>query len=129
MIGYIEKPFSLPVLEARIVAVLKRHYGDYNIFKHGNAEVNFTSYNATYMGKDANVNAKEFEILKTLLRNKNKVLTRNQIMNNVWNENDEIPYDRVIDVYIKELRKKLGLDCIKTVRSVGYKLVLDDEEN
>ena len=72
---------------------------------------------------------KEFEILKTLLRNKNKVLTRNQIMDNVWNENDEIPYDRVIDVYIKELRKKLGLDCIKTVRSVGYKLVLDDEEN
>jgi hypothetical protein len=81
------------------------------------------------MGKNANVNAKEFEILKTLLRNKNKVLTRNQIMDNVWNENDEIPYDRVIDVYIKELRKKLGLDCIKTVRSVGYKLVLDDEEN
>ena len=129
MIGYIEKPFSLPVLEARIVAVLKRHYSDYNVFKYGDAEVNFTSYNATYMGKDANVNAKEFEILKTLLRNKNKVLTRNQIMDNVWNENVEIPYDRVIDVYIKELRKKLGLDCIKTVRSVGYKLVLDDEEN
>ena len=48
-------------------------------------------------------------------------------MDNVWNENDEIPYDRVIDVYIKELRKKLGLDCIKTVRSVGYKLVVDEE--
>ena len=127
MTGYIEKPFSLPVLEARIRAALKRYYGDYNIFRYNEAEVNFTSYRAKYMGKDVNVNAKEFEILKTLLRNKNKVLTRNQIMDNVWNENDEIPYDRVIDVYIKELRKKLGLDCIKTVRSVGYKLVVDEE--
>ena len=109
------------------MAALKRYYGDYNIFRYNEAEVNFTSYRAKYMGKDVNVNAKEFEILKTLLRNKNKVLTRNQIMNNVWKENDEIPYDRVIDVYIKELRKKLGLDCIKTVRSVGYKLVVDEE--
>ena len=107
------------------MAALKRYYGDYNIFRYNEAEVNFTSYRAKYMGKDVNVNAKEFEILKTLLRNKNKVLTRNQIMDNVWN--DEIPYDRVIDVYIKELRKKLGLDCIKTVRSVGYKLVVDEE--
>lgn len=127
MTGYIEKPFSLPVLEARIMAALKRYYGDYNIFRYNETEVNFTSYRAKYIGKDVNVNAKEFEILKTLLRNKNKVLTRNQIMDNVWNENDEIPYDRVIDVYIKELRKKLGLDCIKTVRSVGYKLVVDEE--
>ena len=127
MTGYIEKPFSLPVLEARIMAALKRYYGDYNIFRYNETEVSFTSYRAKYMGKDVNVNAKEFEILKTLLRNKNKVLTRNQIMDNVWNENDEIPYDRVIDVYIKELRKKLGLDCIKTVRSVGYKLVVDEE--
>ena len=109
------------------MAALKRYYGDYNIFRYNEAEVNFTSYRAKYMGKDVNVNAKEFEILKTLLRNKNKVLTRNQIMDNVWNENDEITYDRVIDVYIKELRKKLGLDCIKTVRSVGYKLVVDEE--
>ena len=107
MIGYIEKPFSLPVLEARIVAVLKRHYGDYNIFKYGEAEVNFTSYNATYMGKDANVNAKEFEILKMFLKNRNIVLTRNQIIDSIWDEMDEIPYDRVIDVYVKELRKKL----------------------
>ena len=109
------------------MAALKRYYGDYNIFRYNEAEVNFTSYRAKYMGKDVNVNAKEFEILKTLLRNKNKVLTRNQILDNVWNANDEIPYDRVIDVYIKELRKKLGLDCIKTVRSVGYKLVVDEE--
>ena len=45
-----------------------------------------------------------------------------QIIDKVWKETDDIPYDRVIDVYIKELRKKLGLDCIVTIRNVGYKL-------
>ena len=107
MIGYIEKPFSLPVLEARIVAVLKRHYGDYNIFKYGNAEVNFTSYTAKYNGEEVDINAKELEILKYLLENEGHALTRAQIIDNVWKETDEIPFDRVIDVYIKELRKKL----------------------
>ncbi len=44
------------------------------------------------------------------------------IIDNVWKESDEIPFDRVIDVYVKELRKKLELDCIVTIRNVGYKL-------
>ena len=59
------------------------------------------------MGKAINVNAKEFEILKMFLKNRNIVLTRNQIIDSIWDEMDEIPYDRVIDVYVKELRKKL----------------------
>ena len=59
------------------------------------------------MGKVINVNAKEFEILKMFLKNRNIVLTRNQIIDSIWDEMDEIPYDRVIDVYVKELRKKL----------------------
>ena len=64
-------------------------------------------YTAKYMGKVINVNAKEFEILKMFLKNRNIVLTRNQIIDSIWDEMDEIPYDRVIDVYVKELRKKL----------------------
>lgn len=70
------------------------------------------------------MNAKELEILKFLLENEGLALSRMQIIENVWKESDEIPYDRVIDVYIKQLRKKLGLDCIKTIRNVGYKLEL-----
>ena len=62
------------------------------------------------------------EILKYLLDNEGYALTRMQIIDNVWKETEEIPYDRVIDVYIKELRKKLELDCIITIRNVGYKL-------
>lgn len=59
-----------------------------------------------------------------LLENKDRVLTRDQILDNVWKDSEDIPYDRVIDVYIKELRKKLKLDCIVTIRNVGYKLEL-----
>ena len=124
MIGYIEKPFSLSLLETRIKAILKRYYNDISIFKYKEAEVNFVGYTAKYMGKAINVNAKEFEILKMFLKNRNIVLTRNQIIDSIWDEMDEIPYDRVIDVYIKNLRKKLELDCIVTVKNVGYKLQL-----
>ena len=65
---------------------------------------------------------KELEILKCLLDHEGQVLSRMQIIDQVWKETEEIPYDRVIDVYIKELRKKLHLDCISTIRNVGYKL-------
>ena len=68
------------------------------------------------------VNAKELDVLKCLLDNNGQVLTRMQIIDYVWKDSEEIPYDRVIDVYIKELRKKLQLDCITTIRNVGYKL-------
>ena len=120
--GYIEKPFSLSLLETRINALLKRHYSNYSIFNYKDCQVNFTSYKATYKGEDVSVNAKELKILELLLKNENIVLTRNQIIDGVWKEDESIPYDRVVDVYIKELRKKLQLDCITTIRNVGYKL-------
>lgn len=120
--GYIEKPFSLPLLRVRIDSLLKRHYGAMETFTYRDTEVNFTSYTATYRGESVDMNAKEVEILKCLVAHQGQALTRQQIIDQVWKESDEIPYDRVIDVYIKELRKKLGLDCIVTIRNVGYKL-------
>ena len=120
--GYMEKPFSLPVLKVRIDSLIKRHFGNHEKFGYNNAEVDFTSYSAKFNGEDVDINAKELEILKYLLENEGQALTRTQIIDNVWKETDEIPFDRVIDVYIKELRKKLGLDCIVTIRNVGYKL-------
>lgn len=120
--GYMEKPFSLPVLKVRIDSLIKRHFGNHEKFEYNNVEVDFTSYSAKFNGEDVDINAKELEILKYLLENEGQALTRIQIIDNVWKETDEIPFDRVIDVYIKELRKKLGLDCIVTIRNVGYKL-------
>ena len=120
--GYIEKPFSLPVLKARIDSLIKKNFGQTEKFEYKNIEINFTSYTAKINDEKIDINAKELEILKCLLDNEGQALTRMQIIDNVWKETEEIPYDRVIDVYIKELRKKLGLDCIITIRNVGYKL-------
>ena len=120
--GYIEKPFSLPVLKARVDSLIKKNFGRIEKFEYKNIEVNFTSYTAKINGESIDINAKELEILKYLLDNEGQALTRMQIIDNVWKETEEIPFDRVIDVYIKELRKKLELDCIVTIRNVGYKL-------
>ena len=120
--GYIEKPFSLPVLKARIDSLIKKNFGQIEKFEYKNIAINFTSYTAKINDEKIDINAKELEILKCLLDNEGQALTRMQIIDNVWKETEEIPYDRVIDVYIKELRKKLGLDCIITIRNVGYKL-------
>ena len=120
--GYVEKPFSLPVLKARIDSLIKKNFGEIEKFEYKNIDVNFTSYTAKINDEDIDITAKELEILKCLLDNEGQVLTRMQIIDNVWKETEEVPYDRVIDVYIKELRKKLELDCIITIRNVGYKL-------
>lgn len=120
--GYVEKPFSLPVLKAQVDSLIKKYYGKIEKFEYQETEVNFTSYSAKVRGKAVDVNAKELEILNYLLENEGCALTRTQILDHVWKDTDEIPYDRVIDVYIKELRKKLELDCILTIRNVGYKL-------
>lgn len=120
--GYIEKPFSLIVLKIRIDALIKKYYGSIEKFIYKNIEINFTSYTAKIEGRSIEINPKELKILKCLLNHEGQVLSRMQIIDQVWKETDDIPYDRVIDVYIKELRKKLQLDCITTIRNVGYKL-------
>ena len=121
--GFMEKPFSLPVLKARVEALLKKTLGeDLREFSYQETKIDFVSFRAEVAGQPVEVKPKELEILKYLFLNERRVLTREQIIENVWKESEEIPFDRVIDVYIKELRKKLKLDCIYTVRGVGYKL-------
>lgn len=120
--GYLEKPFSLSLLKVRVDAIFKRYYDTGRIFTYGDTQVDFDSYSAKVAGQEVAVNAKELEILDYLVKNEGRALTRSQIIDAVWKMTDEVPFDRVIDVYIKELRKKLDLDCIFTVRNVGYKL-------
>ena len=121
--GFMEKPFSLPVLKARVEALLKKTLGeDLREFSYQETKIDFVSFRAEITGQPVEVKPKELEILKYLFLNEGRVLTREQIIENVWKESEEIPFDRVIDVYIKELRKKLKLNCIYTVRGVGYKL-------
>lgn len=123
---YITKPFSLLLLEKRIEALLRRslfnpHY-EYDIWKYDDIEVNFTSYSAVKNNSKIDLKPKEILLLKYLLQHANQVLTREQILGSLWK--DEAPLDRVIDVYIKNIRKKLKLDCIITVKGIGYKLEL-----
>ena len=120
--GYLEKPFSLSLLKVRVDAIFKRYYDTGRIFTYGDTQVDFDSYSAKVAGQEVAVNAKELEILDYLVKNEGRALTRSQIIDAVWKMTDEVPFDRVIDVYIKELRKKLDLDCILTVRNVGYKM-------
>ena len=106
---YITKPFSVVVLHKRIEALQRRIQG--------------RQQNNKWIYKDNNpvdLKPKEIKLLELLIKHKNQVLTRNQMLDSLW-EIDEAPADRVIDVYIKNLRKKLDLDCITTVKGIGYK--------
>ena len=120
--GYIEKPFSLPVLKARVDALITKNYEKFEVFRYKDLEINFSNFSAKINNSEAEISVKEIEVLKYLLLNEDRALTRSQILENVWKESENIPFDRVVDVYIKDLRKKFGLDCIKTIRNVGYKL-------
>lgn len=119
---YMSKPFSLAVLEKRIDALLRRSNMDYTrkLWVYNQTKVDFSGFSATYQNEQVDVTPKEIKLLRLLLEHKGQVLTREQILDRLW-EFEEAPLDRVIDVYIKNLRKKLYLDCIKTVKGVGYK--------
>lgn len=120
---YITKPFSIVILHKRIEALLRRldNKINKNIWTYKNIEVDFLGFCATKDGEFVDLKPKEIQLLDLLIKNNNKVLTRNQILDILW-DIDEYPNDRVIDVYIKNLRKKLSLDCITTIKGIGYKL-------
>ena len=119
---YITKPFSIIVLHKRIEALLRRgvKVSDNKKWFYGDLEIDFEGYSARKNGENIDLTPKEIKLIELLLKYEGKVLTRAQILDNLWNI-EESPNDRVIDVYIKNIRKKLLLDCIVTVKGIGYK--------
>ena len=118
---YMSKPFSLVILEKRIRALLRRQQSvEKTLWRRGLASVDFAAYQGFYDDTDAHLKPKEVQLLKLLVDNPNMVWSRQAIIDKLWRD-DEVPFDRVIDVYIKNLRKKLHLDCIITVKGVGYR--------
>lgn len=118
---YMSKPFSLVLLEKRIKALLRRQQSvKKTLWRRGLASVDFAAYQGFYDDSDAHLKPKEVHLLKLLVDNPNMVWSRQTIIDRLWRD-DEVPFDRVIDVYIKNLRKKLHLDCIITVKGVGYR--------
>ena len=119
---YITKPLSVVILHIIIEALLRRIQGKENTNKwlYKDVEVDFLGFSAKKQGKTVDLKPKEIKLLELLLKYKNQVLTRSQMLDNLWDV-EETPLDRVIDVYIKNIRKKLGIDCIITVKGIGYK--------
>ena len=119
---YLCKPFSLLILEKRIEALMRRlrdtQKEEASKWVREGVLVDFLEYKGYLNGVDVDLKPKEVELLKLLIENPKVTLRREQILEELWK--DELPYDRVIDVYIKNLRKKLQVDCIKTVKGVGY---------
>ena len=119
---YITKPFSIIVLHKRIEALLRIgvKVSENKKWCYGDIEIDFEGYSARKNGENIDLKPKEIKLIELLLKYEGKVLTRAQILDNLWRI-EEAPNDRVIDVYIKNIRKKLLLDCIVTVKGIGYK--------
>ncbi|MGL4953613.1 MAG: response regulator transcription factor [Culicoidibacterales bacterium] len=118
---FISKPFSFNVLIKRIEALLRRSQPlqKTNILQCGGIIVNRDAYTLTYQDIQIECTVKEFDLFVYLLENLGKVLTRDQIIDHVWGY-DYYADSRIVDAHIKNLRKKLPLDCIKTIKGVGY---------
>jgi len=123
---YVTKPFSPKVLVARSKNLLKRVDGmvgnENGILNIKNIEINLMSYEVRIDGEKLNLSPKEYELLLFLVKNKNKVMTREILLDNIWGY-DYIGDLRTVDTHIKKLRNKLGdcSDCIKTIIRAGYK--------
>jgi two-component system response regulator ArlR len=119
---YIKKPFSFEELLERVKIYFRKNT-TVDILTLGNIQINLLKYQVLMDGKEISFTQREFELLTYLIKNKGKVCTRNQIIENVWNIHFE--YDTsVIDVFMNAIRKKINLnkenDLIKTIRGVGY---------
>lgn len=127
---YVAKPFSLKVLFSRIKAILRRGKEpevEAKVLTFGDFTLEVERYLLRKKDKPIPLTLSEFGILRRLLLNRGKVLTRNQLLDDVQND-DAYIIDRNIDVHIASLRKKLGprFEGIETVRGVGYRFKTDD---
>lgn len=122
---YISKPFSPKILVARIEAILRRtnQINKEEILSAGGIEVDKAAHMVTIDGNAVDLSYKEFELLVYFMENKGIALSREKILNNVWNY-DYFGDARTIDTHVKKLRNKLGEhgDLIKTIWGMGYKL-------
>ena len=128
---YITKPFSLREFLARIKAVLRRSeeqsQAAREIVRIGKLEVNFKTYNCYLEGNPINATYKEIEILKHLWQHRGQVVSRDQLLNQVWGYSEN-PTTRTVDNFILKLRQKIEQDPahprhILTVHGIGYKLI------
>ena len=120
---YISKPFSPKILVARVEAILKRTgQAENTVEEYGGIKIDSSGRTVEVDGKKIDLSLREYELLKYLMDNKNVALSRDKILNNVWNY-DYYGDSRTIDSHIKKIRHKLGKrgKYIETMRGIGYK--------
>ena len=119
---YITKPFSMVLLGKRIMALLRRSGRSVmpETMTFGDVTVDFSGYTARDMEGKIELTPKEIDLLRLFVEHKGLVLTRNQILDELWGDDNPI-IDRTVDTYVKNLRKKLRLDCLVMVKGIGYK--------
>ncbi len=119
---YLTKPVSPKVLLSKVNALFRRvnDKEPLGVIKIGDLVIDREKYIVNYLGKEIILARKEFELLALLASKPSKVFLRNEILNQVWGT-EVIVGDRTIDVHIRKIRQKLNLDCITTVKGVGYK--------
>ncbi len=128
---YISKPFSPKILVARVEAILRRTSGisQEEHLVAGDIELDISAHTVKVKGKNIDLSFKEFELLNYFVVNQGVALSREKILNNVWNY-DYFGDARTIDTHVKKLRSKLGEcgDYIKTIWGMGYKFTVEEEE-
>ncbi len=121
---YISKPIKPGLLISRVKALLRRYSGqqteDSGLIIAGSITIDKERYVIVKDGREVVLPKKEFELLTLLVNKPNKVFSREEIFAKVWG-NNVVVGDRTIDVHIRKLREKIGVECIKTIKGVGYK--------
>ena len=118
---YVTKPFSIALLLARVEALLRRSGATGDILSLGELHLYPSDYRTVYQDQEITLTLKEFNILLYLAKNQGHVLSQEAILSHIYGY-DFDRLENTLQVHIKNIRHKLPLDCIKTVRGVGYKL-------
>lgn len=126
---YISKPFSPKILVARVQAILRRvNAAAEDVVEYGGISLNRSAHEVLINGKKIDLSFKEFELLAYFMENKDIALSRERILNHVW-DYDYFGDARTIDTHVKKLRSKMGDECgkyIKTIWGMGYKFEISD---
>lgn len=128
---YITKPFSMPLVVRRIEAVLRRTESgsegeNDGIIRYKQISLDTESYEVLAEGKTVSLTAREFEILKLLLENQGRVFSRDNLLSSIWGY-DYFGDEKIVNTHIKNIRRKLNVDYIETVRGVGYKIEKENQ--
>ena len=121
---YIPKPFSPKILLCKISAILRRRTAENQkrpLLTYRELSMDIDGFHVYHSGNEVVLTNKEFALLRLMLENQGKVFTRQMLLERLWPEDLEVE-DRIVDSHIKNIRKKLNDDYIKTIRGVGYRI-------